>query len=77
MQYDTEIGVIRWLKFSILLEANTWQQEETLLQETSTYQIVKREKTNKMQQSGVHYQLLSRHVSGIVMPIFRRTKTVC
>jgi len=30
-----------------------------------------------MQQSDVYYQLLSRHVSGIIMPIFRRTKTVC
>jgi len=39
--------------------------------------IVMREKTNKMQQSGVYYQLLSQHVSGIIMPIFRRTKTVC
>jgi len=38
---------------------------------------VKREKTNKMQQSDVYYQLLSQHVSGIIMPIFRRTKTVC
>ena len=35
------------------------------------------EKTNKMQQSDVYYQLLSQHVSGIIMPIFRRTKTVC
>ena len=34
-------------------------------------------KTNKMQQSDVYYQLLSQHVSGIIMPIFRRTKTVC
>jgi len=41
-------------------------------------QTVKREKkTNKMQQSDVYYQLLSRHVSGIIMPIFSRTKTVC
>ena len=40
-------------------------------------QSVKREKTNKMQQSDVYYQLLSQHVSGIIMPIFRRTKTVC
>ena len=30
-----------------------------------------------MQQSDVYYQLLSQHVSGIIMPIFRRTKTVC
>ena len=37
---------------------------------------VKREKTNKMQQLDVYYQLLSQHVSGIIMPIFRRTKTV-
>ena len=37
---------------------------------------VKREKTNKMQQSDVYYQLLSQHVSGIIMPIFRKTKTV-
>ena len=40
-------------------------------------QSVKREKSNKMQQSGVYYQLLSQHVSRIIMPIFRRTKTVC
>ena len=33
-----------------------------------------REKTNKMQQSDVYYQLLSQHVSGNIMPIFRRTK---
>ena len=38
---------------------------------------VKREKTNKMQQSDVYYQLLSQHVSAIIMPIYRRTKTVC
>jgi len=36
-----------------------------------------REKTNKMQQSDVYYQLLSQHVSGIIMPNFRRTKAVC
>jgi hypothetical protein len=36
-----------------------------------------REKTNKMQQSDVYYQLLSQHVSGIIMSIFRRTKKVC
>ena len=30
-----------------------------------------------MQQSDVYYQLLSQHVSGIIMPIFRRSKTVC
>ena len=41
-----------------------------------TGQCMKREKTNKMQQSDVYYQLLSQHVSGIIMPIFRRTKTV-
>ena len=35
-----------------------------------------REKTNKMQQSDVHYQLMSQHVSGIIMPIFRRTKAL-
>ena len=34
-----------------------------------------REKTNKMQQSDVYYQLLSQHVSAIIMPIFKRTKT--
>jgi len=36
-----------------------------------------RENTNKMQQSDVYYQLLSQFVSGIIMPIFRRTKTMC
>ena len=30
-----------------------------------------------MHQSDVYYQLLSQHVSGIIIPIFRRTKTVC
>jgi len=30
-----------------------------------------------MQQSDVYYQLLSQHVSVIIMPIFRTTKTVC
>ena len=38
---------------------------------------MKREKTKKMQQSDVYYQLPSQHVSDIIMPIFRRTKTVC
>jgi len=38
---------------------------------------VKREKTNKMQQSDVYFQLLSQHVSGIITPIFERAKTVC
>ena len=37
---------------------------------------VKGEKTNKMQQSDVYYQLLSQHVSSTIMPIFRRSKTV-
>jgi len=40
-------------------------------------QNVKREKTSKMKQSDVYYQLLSQHVSGIIMPIFKRKKTVC
>jgi len=35
-----------------------------------------REKTNKMQQLDVYYQLLSQHVSGIIMLIIRITKTV-
>jgi len=41
---------------------------------------VKREKTNKMQQFIIIIIIiinLSHHVSGIIMPIFRRTKTVC
>ena len=29
-----------------------------------------------MQQLDVYYQLLSQHVSSIIMPIFRRTKIV-
>jgi len=37
---------------------------------------VKKEKTNKMKQSDVYYQFLSQHVSGIILPIFRRSKTV-
>jgi len=40
-------------------------------------QSVKTEKINKMQQSNVYYPILSQHVSGIITPIFRRTKTVC
>ena len=39
-------------------------------------QSVKRDKTNKIQQSDVYVQLLSQHVSGIIMPIFRRTKAL-
>ena len=40
-------------------------------------QSVKREKKpNKMHQLDAYYQLLSQHVSGIIMAIFRRTKTV-
>ena len=42
-------------------------------------QSVKRErekKTNKMLQLEVYYQLLSQYVSGIIMPIFRRTKAL-
>jgi hypothetical protein len=35
---------------------------------------VKREKTNKIQQSDVYYQLLAQHVSGIIMPIFQENK---
>ena len=34
------------------------------------------EETNKMQQLDVYHQLLSQHVSGIIMPIFRRTKAL-
>jgi hypothetical protein len=37
-------------------------------------QSVNREKTNKVQQSVVYYQLLSQHVSGIIMPLFGRTR---
>ena len=43
---------------------------------SSGEQSVKREKTNKMQQLDAYYQLLSQHVSGIIMPIFRRTKAL-
>jgi hypothetical protein len=50
-------------------EANT---KET--QKANYTKTVKRENTNKMQQSDVYYQLVSQHVSGIIMPIFRRTK---
>ena len=39
-------------------------------------ELVKREKTNKIQQSDVYYQRLSQHVSGIIMPIFRRAKAL-
>jgi esterase/lipase superfamily enzyme len=37
---------------------------------------VLREKTNKMQQLDVYFYLPSQHISGIIMPIFRRTKTL-
>jgi len=41
-------------------------------------QIAKRERKNQ-QDATIRYLLstLSQHVSGIIMPIFRRTKTVC
>jgi len=35
-----------------------------------------REKTNKMQQLDVYYEILSQHASGIIMSIFRRTRRV-
>ena len=35
-----------------------------------------REKSNKMQILDAYYQLLSQHVSAIILPILRRTKTV-
>jgi len=38
--------------------------------------VWRQRKTNKMQQSNVYYQLLSQHVSGIIMPICSRSKTV-
>ena len=38
--------------------------------------VKKEKKPNKMQQSDVYYQLLFQHVSGIIMPIFRRTKAL-
>jgi len=47
-----------------------------LVREHSNVNCELREKTNKMQQSDIYYQL-SQHVSGIFMSIFRRTKTVC
>jgi len=43
----------------------------------NTHKCEEREKTNKIQQLDVYYQLLSQHVSGIIMPIFRSTKNVC
>jgi hypothetical protein len=39
-------------------------------------QSVKRDKTNKMQQSDVYYQLLFQQISGIIMPIFMSSKIV-
>ena len=39
-------------------------------QQIHSIQCEGREKTNNMQQSDVYYQLLSQHVSGIIMPIF-------
>ena len=35
-----------------------------------------REKPTRYKKLDVYHQLLSQHVSGIIMPIFRRTKTV-
>ena len=43
---------------------------------TDTLILEEEKKTNKKQQLDVCYQLLSQHVLGIIMPIFRRTKTV-
>jgi hypothetical protein len=44
--------------------------------QTQTLNHIWREKTNQMQQLDVYYYLLSQHVSGIIMPIFRRTKAL-
>jgi len=40
---------------------------------TRPIKVWRERQTNKMQQSDVYYQLLSQHVSGIIMLIFRRT----
>jgi len=66
--YMTVLSVrppLRPLKHRLLVSFNS-----------NTKYSVKIEKTNKMQQSDVYYQLLSQHVSGIIMLIFRRTKTL-
>ena len=61
----------------LFLPAATGQTHQRILSFPVTVhreQSVKREKTNKIQQSDVYYQLLSQHVPGIIMPFFRRTK---
>jgi len=52
-----------------------YMHKETILKEMY-FKCGEREKTNNLQKSDVYYQLLSQHVSVIIMPIFRRTKAV-
>jgi len=59
------------------ISANKDQFSCLLILNETYVKCEEREKTNKMQKSDVYYQLLSQHVSGIIMPIFTRTKTVC
>ena len=69
------------MRDSPLMRINEVTSEDTnwmkLIRKRSWKRSVKREKkTNKMQKLDVYYQLLSQHVSDIIMPIFRRTKAV-
>jgi len=74
MNLDTT-DVILGIRFVVLQVSETFcNTNKKFMKHKIT---VKREKTNKMQQSDVYYQLLSQHVSGIIMPNFRRTKTMC
>jgi len=47
---------------------------EILFQKKKKISKYEERKPNKMQQLDVYYYILSQHASGIIMPIFRRTK---
>ena len=61
---------------SLLFSVYEWNNKLSIHVTVHREQSMKTEKTNKMRQSDAYYQLLSQHVPGIILPIFRRTKTV-
>ena len=53
------------------------RQEKRELHIRPIYKVWREGKPTRCNNQFFYYQLLSQHVSGIIMPILRRTKTVC
>ena len=71
--------ITKWTKFNktVVQRDRQWTYNEDLRScDRASWAKCEERKTNKMQQLDVYYQLLSQHVSGIIMLIFRRTKAL-